>query len=234
MASFDNNISRIEVIVEGLRDLADEMVFVGGACVQFYVPNPENHDCRPTKDVDCVIQIANYLKFNQFSEKMRSLSFTHDTSTNAPIIRWLYKNIKVNTIPEEGSAGITGFEDSPWFKEGRMYAEERELPSGKRIKILPLAYFFATKLDASKNRGQGDYLTDHDMEDLIGIIDANDDLLEILEAPANVRHHIVEHFSRLLNNMAFRRSIAGHIGFGSIASDRANDIEEKMNEIINK
>lgn len=125
MASFNNNISRIEVIVEGLKDLADEMVFVGGACVQFYVPNPDNHDCRPTKDIDCVIQIASYLKFNQFSEKMRSLGFTHDTSTNAPIIRWLYKNIKVDTIPEEGSAGITGFEDIPWFKEGRMYAEER-------------------------------------------------------------------------------------------------------------
>ena len=230
MSSYKDNIDRIQVIAAGLKELARESIFIGGACVQFYVLNPKLRDFRPTRDIDCIVKIGSYSEFNRFSGRLRELGFTHDTSENAPIVRWIFKDILVDTIPDEST--IAGFRKIPWFKEGRTHAILKELPSGIKIHILPLSYFLATKLDASKDRGSGDYLVNHDLEDIINIIDGNDSLTEILSAPLNVKNYIIRSFSELLKDPDFKRSISGHIGFESSAAERAKDVADKMTEII--
>jgi hypothetical protein len=46
-----------------------------------------------------------------------------------------------------------------------------ELPSGAGVRSVSAPYFLATKLEAFDGRGSGDYLTSHDIEDLVAVID---------------------------------------------------------------
>jgi hypothetical protein len=232
MASHEDNLKRIEVIADGLGSLAGESIFIGGACTQFYVADPKLQDFRPTKDIDCIVKIYSYRDFAAFGEALRKLGFTNDTSEGAPIVRWVYKGIFVDIIPDESS--VVGYRTIEWFKEGREHVEKRKLPSGKEINILPLAYYLATKLESWKDRGRGDFLSSADMEDIIGIVDGNDNLDQLLTAPAKVRKYVIKSLALLIDKEDFRRAVAGNIGFEVSASQRAKDVVEKIDWVVKK
>jgi hypothetical protein len=50
----NSSFEMLEVIAGGLRDLLDEVVFVGGATVALYATDPAAPETRPTDDVDFV------------------------------------------------------------------------------------------------------------------------------------------------------------------------------------
>lgn len=47
-----SNIEMLQIVANGLEELKDNMVFVGGAVAELYASNPEALDIRPTLDVD--------------------------------------------------------------------------------------------------------------------------------------------------------------------------------------
>jgi hypothetical protein len=61
-------------VAEGLRDLLDEVVFVGGAVVGFYATNSAAPEMRPTDDVDCVIEVSTRLEYDQPQDTIIPLS----------------------------------------------------------------------------------------------------------------------------------------------------------------
>jgi hypothetical protein len=224
-----DNISRIELIAAGLQDLEDDVIFIGGACIQFYVPFPDLMDFRSTEDVDCIVKITTSQERNRMEENLRRLGFANDM-TGGPVVRWIYHGLKVDIIPDECS--LVGYRDIPWFRDGRNAALKKVLASGRTIRILTLPYYLASKLEASKDRGGGNYLNDHDLEDVVCIIDGNENLSEIQYAPEAVRGFLKAEFSRLLSDPDFIDSIPGHIGFNVEASIRARDVETKMRKLI--
>ena len=52
------NILMLQTVANGLEELKDEIVFVGGAVAELYADNPAASDIRPTKDVDCIIELS--------------------------------------------------------------------------------------------------------------------------------------------------------------------------------
>lgn len=52
------NILMLQTVANGLGELRDEMVFVGGAVAELYADNPAASEIRPTIDADCVIENA--------------------------------------------------------------------------------------------------------------------------------------------------------------------------------
>ncbi|MFC1584967.1 hypothetical protein ACFL5V_05425 [Fibrobacterota bacterium] len=230
MAGSKDNTDRLEIVAAGLKELADDVIFIGGACIQFYVSDPELRDYRLTRDIDCIIKTYSYGGFTRYCERLRELEFKHDDSEGAPINRWNYQGVLVDTIPDKSSS--IGFKEIKWFSEGREQSIKTELPSGKMINILPLSFYMATKLEASQNRGGEDFPADHDIEDIINIIDGNEDLKEILSAPVRVRSYLLDSFKRLLGADKFKRSVAGHIGYETSAVERAGDVIEKMMNLV--
>jgi hypothetical protein len=230
MPRHKDNISRIEFIAEGLKDLGQEVIFIGGACVQFYVPKPELMDFRSTEDVDCIVKITTSVEYAKLSERLRRLGFVNDMS-GGPVVRWIYNGMKVDVIPD--ACEIVGYRKIPWFREGRKSALEMKLPSGRTISILPIALYLATKLEASKDRGGRDYLNDHDMEDIITIIDGIEDVAEIESAPMFVKDFIQKEIKRLLADRDFLSSISGHLGFDATAATRARDVQSKLGILAN-
>jgi len=64
---------------------------------------------------------------------------------------------------------ILGFSNR-WYPPAIKSSVTIELEPDLAIKIVTAPYFLGTKLDAFFGRGKGDYLTSHDMEDIINII----------------------------------------------------------------
>ena len=50
-----NNITMLQIVAEGLKDLNDSVVYVGGSVAELYANDPAATDIRPTMDIDCVI-----------------------------------------------------------------------------------------------------------------------------------------------------------------------------------
>jgi len=52
------------------------------------------------------------------------------------------------------------------------------LPSGRYICLITAPVFIATKLEAFHDRGGGDFLVSHDLEDVVTVIDGRPALID--------------------------------------------------------
>jgi hypothetical protein len=82
-----SNIEMLQIVADGLEELKEEVVFVGGAVAELYADDPASSDIRPTLDVDCVIELSSRLEHAKIEERLRSKKFAHNTSKGAPICR---------------------------------------------------------------------------------------------------------------------------------------------------
>lgn len=48
----------LQTVTNGLEELKDDMVFIGGVVAEFYANDLAASDIRPTLDVDCVIELS--------------------------------------------------------------------------------------------------------------------------------------------------------------------------------
>jgi predicted nucleotidyltransferase len=120
---------------------------------------------------------------------------------DAPICRKLYKGIKVDFMPTEEN--ILQFTNK-WYKEGFKYAQFYAISDKTNIKILPVPYFIATKLEAffSPFRKYNlDLYASHDFEDIVYILDNCDTIIQHIEqSDKTVKVYIQQQFDYLLKN----------------------------------
>ena len=99
----ENRIINIGVVAEiaaALKDLKQEMVFVGGAIISLYTDDPASDEIRPTQDIDMTLNIINLAHFNQLQQKLKSLGFHPDPYGHA-ICSYKYKDIAVDIMAME-------------------------------------------------------------------------------------------------------------------------------------
>ena len=215
------------IVADGLIDLAEEVVFVGGAVAALYLDSKGAEQPRPTDDVDCVIEIASAAKFAELENQLRAIGFLDDSSAGAPIGRKIYHGLKVDLMPSSGN--VLGFSNR-WYPEGIQQKIRVTLPNGKEIFILSLPYYLATKLEAFKSRGQTDVQLSSDLEDIVLVLDGNlrpDELIR--SAPQTVRTYLAEEFRILGSRRDFRELIGGFLsreGAGRI--DRIEEIFKRV------
>jgi hypothetical protein len=140
----NTNIIMLQIVANGLGELKDEMVFVGGSVAELYADNPAASEIRPSLDVDCVIEIGSRLQFARLEENLRARGFINDTSEGAPICRWIYKDIKVDVMPTDSD--VLGFSNR-WYGEGMAIKIQKTLPDGTNVFVFPPEYFLATKFE---------------------------------------------------------------------------------------
>lgn len=203
----------LAVVARGLKDLKDQVVFVGGATVDLYITNPGGEPLRATDDVDCVIEITSRGGYRALEEKLRDLKFTHPLDeVHPPICRWRFSGILVDVMPTD--AAVLGFSNR-WYPDGMTHAEKRTLPDGQEIAIFSLPYFLASKIEAFLGRGKNDFYGSQDMEDIVTVIDRAEDLRDkVIGAPKAAKTYIGEKFGSFLGNELFVQSVTGHLGPG--------------------
>ncbi|MBX2843993.1 MAG: hypothetical protein KTR26_19630 [Flammeovirgaceae bacterium] len=207
------NLEALQVAAEGLGELRNKVVFVGGSVAELYAKNSNASDIRITNDVDCIIEISSRVVYYQLEEELRTKSFRNDQSEGAPICRWLYKDIKIDVMPTDEK--ILGFSNK-WYVEGIASKIPKKLPNGMTIYIFTVAYYLASKFEAHKNRGGNDLRQSHDFEDIIFIIDNYPDLLkDIKNAEPNLKQYLKSTCQKLLNLSYIEEGIECALPYGS-------------------
>lgn len=172
------------------------------------VDHPEVTQFRRTKDVDVVVAVITYNEFAQFEERLRRNGFNHDTSEGAPICRWIVDGCKVDIMPAEpAKLGM----NTRWFPEVLRLAILKDLGDGCSTSVVSPSMFLATKLEAFKDRGKGDYYSSHDLEDITTLVDGCASIAdEVNAAEPEVKAFISRSFKEILSHTDFRDSLPGH------------------------
>lgn len=221
-----DNIEMLKTVADGLEELKDEIVFVGGAVAELYADDPALSDIRPTQDVDCTIELSSYKELTELEEALRAKGFENDNSQGAPICRWIYKEIKVDVMPTEGN--VQGF-NNRWYPDGVENKISKTLPDGTEIYVFPPEYYLAAKFEAHHDRGGDDLRQSHDFEDIIYILDNCTNILEDIRNE-DVKNYLKEECENLLENEGLSEGIACALGPVS-DSDRVEIIETLIFEI---
>ncbi|NVO08961.1 MAG: nucleotidyl transferase AbiEii/AbiGii toxin family protein [Bacteroidales bacterium] len=222
------NIMMLQTVANGLGELKENIVFVGGAVAELYASDPAASDIRPTLDVDCVIELNSRIEHSRLEEKLRAKGFAHDTSIGAPICRKIYKGIKVDVMPADSA--VLGFSNQ-WYHDGIENRMAKVLPSGIEIFVFTPEYYLASKFAAHRSRGGNDLRQSHDFEDIIYILD---NCLEILTSIRNanliVKAYLKKECQNLLKNEGLTEGVESALPFDS-DSDRTGFIEDLIQNI---
>jgi hypothetical protein len=174
---------------------------------ELLVTDPGASGARPTKDVDCVVDLPSLLEFHRFSSSLRSRGFAECTDEGAPICRWVVNRVHVDVMPIDPV--VLGF-SNVWYPSGVEHALRVTTPEGS-IRIVNAVHFCATKVESFLARGEGDFFH-HDMEDLLEIVNSRHELVdELAAAPADVREFLADTFEVWLADTSFLDALPGHL-----------------------
>jgi hypothetical protein len=106
----------------------------------------------------------------------------------------------VDVMPTDGS--VLGF-PTRWFIEAIEGAELKSVGEETAWIVAP-EYFLATKLEAFKDRGSGDYLASHDIQDFVAVVDGCSAIAErILKCPSEFQRYMGKECKKLISRVRF-------------------------------
>ena len=164
----DPNIEQLILVARKVRPLLDSLVFVGGCATGLLITDRSAPSVRSTFDVDAIAELTTYAEYVALSERLRELGFSEDASEGAPVCRWISGGQVLDVMPLD--AKVLGFSNR-WYGEAVRSSNAITLEKSLTIRIVTAPVFLATKLEAFKNRGKGDYFGSHDLEDALSVID---------------------------------------------------------------
>lgn len=228
------NLAILDVIAHALGPICDEVVFVGGCATGLLLTQERPDRIRVTEDVDIIAQALTTREFHAIEDRLRARGFNNDLRPNAPICRWVYKNVTLDVMPIVKD--ILGFANH-WYPLAIATAQPVTLPSGQRINLISAPVFVATKLEAFKDRGhdargQPDFLGSHDLEDIITVADRRPELIdECLAAPEELRIYLAREFAALFAHPDFETSVAGHLPGDAASQGRLGKLKTTLRRI---
>jgi predicted nucleotidyltransferase len=194
-------------VAQKLGALGEEVVFVGGSTIEFLV-DPGSRPIRVTKDVDVLVEIATIGEYHRFANRLRVQGFSEDTSEGAPICRFRAGDLVLDVLPTEGS--VLGFANR-WYMAAMQNCQVVRI-GGLNLKIVTAPYFVGTKLEAFHDRGGGDFVASHDLEDLVAVLDGHASLVsEIQGTDHDLREYVAEQVGRFFGDPAFLDALPGHL-----------------------
>jgi len=222
----EQNLQILTLVAHALGPLRESLVFVGGCVTGLLVTDVRSQPIRATKDVDVVAQVTSRQDYHRLEKQFSARGFVHDTSPEAPICRWKRGEILVDLMPT--AAGVLGFHNR-WYALAVETAQPYELPDRTRISLITAPVFVGTKIEAFKDRGKGDFLASHDLEDVITSVDGRQTLNEeVRAAAAELRSYLRAEFAALVSNRDFLDSVPGHLPPDTTSQQRAGRLLQRM------
>lgn len=214
-------------------DLVKQVTFVGGCTTALLLTDEVTAEqVRHTDDVDLIVHVISYAKYNALQEELRGRGFkivAPDIDEDIPICAMRLNELRVDIMPDDES--ILGFSNR-WYKEAMDDSFDYQLNDEITIKLVSPCYFVATKLEAWLGRGNGDALTSRDIEDIINLIDGREELInELGNSSDAVKAFISEQLNQLLNDRNFEYAVSSQ---SNNSPQREKIIFDRVEEIINR
>jgi predicted nucleotidyltransferase len=225
--SHRENIIRIKAVHTALQELAQDVVFIGGATVSLYSTRPET-ETRPTDDVDIVVEVIHHREYAAIEKKLRLKGFVNDVESGV-ICRYTVKGITVDVMPTNEE--ILGFANK-WYLEAFASSIPVELGEGITVRIFSGPYFIATKLEAFADRGENEGRFSSDFEDIVHVLNHRHSIWEeIKQSTGTLKEYLKDEFAQLLGQKYIDEWISVHLEHGE--QKRVGFILANMNEIAN-
>lgn len=235
MAAFNNpNLAILELVAQALGPVCESVIFVGGCATGLLLTQERPDRIRITEDVDIVAQALTAHDYHAIEKQVRAQGFSNDMRPNAPICRWVYKNVTLDLMPTVKD--ILGFANR-WYPLALQTAELVTLPSGMSIRLISAPVFIGTKLEAFKDRGKDadgrpDFLGSHDLEDIITVADRRPELLaECRAAAPELRAYLAAEFTALFANSEFEQALSGHLPGDAFSQQRARPLANTLRQL---
>ncbi|WP_019505556.1 nucleotidyl transferase AbiEii/AbiGii toxin family protein [Pleurocapsa sp. PCC 7319] len=109
-------IENLEKVARILARVPERFVFTGGGTIVLYVDEIIRDELRPTKDVDCVVEIFSRTEYYQLTTALREVGLSECSELDAPMCRWKYEELLIDIMPcgEE----VLGFSNR-WYRESQ-------------------------------------------------------------------------------------------------------------------
>jgi hypothetical protein len=173
---------------------------------------------RATVDVDAIVEIASYSQYANFGQRLREIGFDEDTSEGAPLCRWKQGPVILDAMPLDEK--ILGFSNR-WYAGAMATAETIQIVPSLWIRTITAPFFLATKIEAFKGRGGGDFLGSHDLEDALALIDGRPIVLEEVHATSDdLRAYVRLELAALLGDPRFIDALPGHLPPDAASQER--------------
>jgi hypothetical protein len=225
MNRFETNKQMVLAVAQSLGALLPGVVFLGGSVAGFLISNPAFLNVRPTDDVDLVVEVASYVKYQDLLATLRGMGFTHDM--DGPLCRLKIHGIKVDVMPTKEA--ILNFSNR-WYVPAMATAADYKLSEDVTIKLISAPLFLCTKLDAFSDRGHGDYLSSSDIEDVVAIVNGRDELIaECAAQNGAVVEYLAANCRQLINDEPFLNALPGILPY--TARNREAIVVSRMTEL---
>ncbi len=221
------SIQLIDAAIESLADIANDILFVGGSIVPLLFTSGDDY-FRSTNDVDCVIDVEALVDYYNFTDKLKQIGFKEVIENDAPICRWHKDDCIIDVMPTSDIIGFSNTWYAPAFKHPVVYP----IKSGVTIKVISPVYFIATKLEAFNNRGNGDFMASHDMEDIVSVIECRPSIIdEIISAAPDVKEFIINQFKIFCQKPRFLNDILGLCNPESLDMENIDKVQKRILKI---
>ena len=164
----NSNLEQLMATAALLRPMLGDLVFVGWTVTSLLATDAGAGAPRTALDVYAIAEITSYAEFAAFGDRLRALGFSEDASEGAPLCRWVHSEKILDVMPLDEK--ILGFSNR-WYRAAMEAANTHQLFPDLEIRVVTAPYFLATKIEAFKGRGRGDFFASHDLEDLVFVID---------------------------------------------------------------
>jgi hypothetical protein len=219
----DPNYEYLLLIADALGELRNDVVFVGGCTAGLLLTDHAAEGIRVTKDVDAIVEAATLRQYYQLESRLPALGFVRDANSNV-ICRWRHNasGVLFDLMPIDPA--ILGFSNR-WYPEAARTAARVRLNDRVEIRRISAPAFVATKLEAFLDRGCGDFLSSHDLEDVLAVVNGRPCIVDELQtAPPDLRQFVRETIGALLSEARFASYLPGLLADNS----RANIVMERL------
>ncbi|MFS4448357.1 nucleotidyl transferase AbiEii/AbiGii toxin family protein [Maribacter sp. 2307UL18-2] len=220
------NRAATKKVAKALGDLNDKVVYVGGAMVSLYIDDSAAEDIRPTKDLDLTFQVASFAELEELREQLIQKGFTQNAEDTVNC-RFRYKDLKVDIMSTQS---VGWAPSNPWFAKGFEKAITKTIDE-LTIKVLPLPYFLATKMEAFFDRGINDFYASHDLEDMTYLFNYTTDIdVQILASENEVKLYLIKKLKALAKDRTILTAIRGSLYYDQ-ADERMEIIQQRIQNI---
>lgn len=223
------NLKMLEFVARKLGKLNDEVIYLGGCSTALFITDALSLDMRPTKDVDCIVDIVSLPKYYQFGKKLEKQGFRQSINDEV-ICRWYYDDVILDVMPTDEDTLTFG---NRWYKEAIANPMTHELAEDLIIKSVTAPYLLATKIEAFNARGNMDFLGSHDFEDIIAVIAGRVEISEEISLESEkLRTYFKNFFKKIIGNTEFRTALPGHVNDGPVTQQRVDMVITRIKDII--
>jgi predicted nucleotidyltransferase len=225
----DSNREQLVVAARLLRPVLGELVFVGGTVTGLLITDDAAAGPRITFDVDAIAEITSYAEYAAFGDRLRTLGFQEDAREGAPVCRWVHAGTTLDVMPLDEK--ILGFSNR-WYRAAMESSMTERLSNDLEIRMVTGPFFIATKLEAFKGRGKGDFFGSHDLEDVISVVDGRPELVTEVESGAvELQAYLRAEVHRLLRTPEFLDALPGYLLPDAISQSRLGIVLRRLENL---